>query len=652
MNRMFRRIPIVLIALCALPFARWAMAEPAPAQAGVDIGVAHDRAGAAPMPRQPSAFPRTPQQWRYDLAPSSVVRPELLPPAERASAEKARTKAVGDCQDMQRLAGYRGAALGEYVAAMPDPDCLTPLFSVAGPLATAIFAPENLDGVAARFVLESAAYRSAGGALVNLALFLRAAYYRAATAAAAVPPSVAAMLRPAVTSLVSGDQLFRPNPAAPTTAGEVVTLIVNMHDEAAYLDIMKARVAAFTNSWLRPNAAQALRDPNTAYGYTAVLKVFYFAHYRPDAVAKIENDPSYATTLYDFVRSNKRSLLGDAGTSYQLNQTATEAFRFAMHQALLPTVSVMLEDALANSTMAGKDRLIWLAAAQAVEQYDNANCSRYGTCNFEPLLADAILSRRYRCPSLPIRLRTQDLTQAQANTACATLAQETPYFHAMLNTHGVPVADDYNDTLEVVVFANNTEYENYSGVLFGNATNNGGEYIEGNPASRTNQARFIAFRATWLPQFEIWNLRHEYVHYLDGRYDMYGDFDLGTRVPTVWYIEGLAEYIALGNDNQKAIDVAKTGQYRLSQIFRNTYQMDDYVDRAYRWGYMAVRFVFERRPELLGMILPLFRSGDYERYWDYMQRLSTQIDDEFAAWVPTATTAGSPHSPWQTATRR
>lgn len=651
MNGMVCRIPIVLIALCGLPFAQSTMAEPAPvpahAQAGVDIGVVNDRAGAAPMPRQPSAFPRTPEQWRYDLAPSNVVRPELLAPAERARAEKQREKAASDCPAMQTLAGRRGAALGEYVAALPSADCLTPLFSVAGPLAAAIFTPENLDGVAARFVTESAGYRSAGGGLVNLALFLRAAYYRASTAdAGAVPPSVAAMLRPAVTSLVSGDVLFRPNPSAPTTAGEVVTLITNMHDEAAYLDIMKARVAAFTNSWLRPNAARALLDPNAAYGYTAVLKVFYFAHYRPEAVTRIENDPSYATTLYDFVRSNKRSLLGDAATSYQLNQTATEAFRFAMHRALLPTVSVMLEDALANSTMAGKDRLIWLAAAQAVEQYDNANCSSYGTCNFEPLLADAILSQRYRCRTLPIRLRTEDLTQAQADTACAVLAQETPYFHAMLNTHRVPVADDYNDTLEVVVFASNAEYENYSGILFGNDTNNGGEYIEGNPASRTNQARFIAFRATWLPQFEIWNLRHEYVHYLDGRYDMYGDFDLATRVPTVWYIEGLAEYIALGNDNQKAIDVAKTGQYRLSEIFRNTYQMDDYVDRAYRWGYMAVRFVFERRPELLGMILPLFRSGDYARYGDYMQRLSTQLDDEFAAWVPTATTAGNPRSPW------
>ena len=71
MNGMVCRIPIVLIALCGLPFAQSTLAEPAPAhaQAGVDIGVVNDRAGAAPMPRQPSAFPRTPEQWRYDLAP-------------------------------------------------------------------------------------------------------------------------------------------------------------------------------------------------------------------------------------------------------------------------------------------------------------------------------------------------------------------------------------------------------------------------------------------------------------------------------------------------------------------------------------------------------------------------------------------------------
>lgn len=77
------------------------------------------------------------------------------------------------------------------------------------------------------------------------------------------------------------------------------------------------------------------------------------------------------------------------------------------------------------------------------------------------------------------------------------MARETPFFHAMLDTHEAPVAD---------------------------------------------QARFIAVIATWLqPHFEIWNLKHEFVHYLDGRCDMYGDCDAATKVPDVWWIEGLAE---------------------------------------------------------------------------------------------------------------
>jgi microbial collagenase len=35
-----------------------------------------------------------------------------------------------------------------------------------------------------------------------------------------------------------------------------------------------------------------------------------------------------------------------------------------------------------------------------------------------------------------------------------------------------------------------------------------------------------------------WNLEHEYVHYLDGRFDMEGDFAAATAKPTVWWIEG------------------------------------------------------------------------------------------------------------------
>jgi len=98
-----------------------------------------------------------------------------------------------------------------------------------------------------------------------------------------------------------------------------------------------------------------------------------------------------------------------------------------------------------------------------------------------------------------------------------------------------------------------------------------------------------------------------------------GDFSDAISQPTVWWIEGFAEYMSLKNNNQTAIDMAKTGTYKLSTIFGNTYSMNDYTNRAYRWGYMAVRFMFEKHRADIDAILPKFRVGDYTGYQAYMQ---------------------------------
>ncbi|PMS13715.1 collagenase [Trinickia caryophylli] len=609
-------------------------------------------AGPAPMPRKPSQLPLSPEEWRYDLAPSERLRPDLIPhstPREWRDHIMSSVSAAADCPSIDALGRYHGATLAARIAELSDPTCTYALFPLAHAQAGHIFSAENIGAVSTRFVAEAAAYRPGNRALLSLALFLRAAYFAEGEGRlAAISPEVRATLRPALMALLNGSMLFTPNRAAPATAGEVVTLIVNMNDEAPYLDVMKQWVERFTNRAAAPNVAKALRDPTIGYGFTAILKVFYFSHYRADALARVESDPSFAMTLYAFVKANKQSLAGDKQAGYQLQQAANEAFRFAMHPALRPTVGTLLQDALANSSMAGADRLVWLAAAQAIKTYDNANCSAYRTCDFEKALADALLSKRYACANGAIVLRTASLNPGQAGQACSTLARLAPRFHTMLDTRRVPVADDYNARLEVVVFSDRTEYQTYSSALFGNDTNNGGMYLEGDPRRPDNLPRFIAFVATWLqPHFEIWNLEHEFVHYLDGRYDMYGDFDESSRMPAVWYIEGLAEYLSRGNDNPESIAAARTGRYRLSDILRNTYAMDDYVNRAYRWGYMAVRFMFERHPEVMATILPMFRSGDYVDYWAYVKRLPKQFDAEFADWAQTAQTSGSPVPPWR-----
>jgi microbial collagenase len=610
------------------------------AQAHADSG---DKLRQPPAPHQRQTLPPTVEQSKYDLAPTRKPRNDLMP--RNLKASMAPMSATPQCKDMNTLASYSGAALAEYVATLPDYECTYPLFSAAPSLATTIYSSANVSAVANRLASEAASYNGSNMKLVNLVLYLRAGYYQASGGTIpALTESVRAPLRTAIHGLVQGSGLYANNTVAPTTAGETWKLVTNMHDEVQFLPDAKATVARFTNTSARPTAAEALKQDSAGGGMTGALTVLFRAHTSPDVGTTLSNDISYANTLYSFITNNKAALL-NSNASYQLTDASNETFRFMQYAGLKPQVKPMVQNTLNTSSMLGADSGMWLAAAQAVKYYDNGNCAQYGVCNYEDQLANAVLKTSYNC-SPTLRLRAQDVTQAQVQEICSALATEEGYVHTMLKTNRTPVAHDNNTALELVVFDDYANYSKYAGVIYGIDTNNGGMYLEGDPSVVGNQARFIAHEASWLrPTFKVWNLEHEYVHYLDGRYDMYGDFGDGTSVPTVWWIEGIAEYLSLKNNNQPAIDMARSRKYRLSDIFGNTYSMSDYQDRAYRWGYMAARFMVERHRSDVDQVLAKFRVGDYARYNDFMRSIGTRYDSEFAAWADAATTAGEPPLP-------
>lgn len=595
--------------------------------------------------RQPAAprlwqhRPPTDFQARYRLQDNRTV-------IGRPLKKLIRHAATPQCQDMNALASHSGADLANYLATLPDYTCAYGLFALDKNLASTIFTSSNLNAAASRFIQEAAAYDASSMALVNLTLYLRAGYYLASTGTLpALDPNLQSLLRPGIRQLTDGAALFAANAQAPTTANEVMTLITNMADEAYYLPSIRAIIQRYTNSAANPNAALALRESSASRGFTGALTVLFYAHGRANALPLLQSDGSYAAALTQFVLADKTSLIGTE-SAFQLGDATREGLRFMQYPALLPSIKPQAKTILAGSSMTGADNEMWLAAAEAVKYYDNNNCAEYGTCGFETRLADAILVNRYTC-SPTIHIRAQEMTADQMQSSCALLQKEESYFHQMLQTHNQPVANDNSTSLEVVVFDDYDNYSKYAGVIYGISTDNGGMYLEGNPADPNNQARFIAHEASWLrPVFKVWNLEHEYIHYLDGRFDMYGDFAAATQQPTVWWIEGLAEYLSLRNDNQTAIDVAKTGNYKLSQIFGNTYDMPDYVTRAYRWGYMATRFMFERHRADIDAMLPLWRKGDYAGgYMGLMRQIGNRYDGEFTAWAQTATTAGQPPLP-------
>lgn len=259
-----------------------------------------------------------------------------------------------------------------------------------------------------------------------------------------------------------------------------------------------------------------------------------------------------------------------------------------------------------------------------------------------PAPLDSVLTNYHQC-NAAWAIRHQSLSAQQVAEACELMAQNEKTFHRLFKTHQVPVSHDYNHTMTANIYASAEEYQRHAGKDFGIDTNNGGMYLEGYPDWQANAANFIAYQRG----DSIWNLRHEMVHYLDGRFNVYGDFCAGLHnnhaapeycpepaplLPHLtWWTEGVAEFVANGSHNPGALALAKNSPMPLSEIFNNTTESG--TDRVYRWGYLAVRFMVEQQPTKVDQMLAFTRKGDFSRYQALVKGWGTSMDAEFSDWL-------------------
>ncbi|CAJ1894117.1 collagenase [Aeromonas jandaei] len=257
-----------------------------------------------------------------------------------------------------------------------------------------------------------------------------------------------------------------------------------------------------------------------------------------------------------------------------------------------------------------------------------------GLCT--PIRMEDILPFEHTC-SPTLRLRAQDLTQAQAEGICRELGEEEQHFHQLMETGEQPVADDHNEALELVIFNSSADWSRYGGALFGVSTDNGGIYIEGDPARPGNQARFFAYEAEWKrPAFQVWNLRHEYVHYLDGRFNQYGSFGHYPLNRTTWWAEGVAEYIAHGQCFARGLDNVSNRPANqrptLASILHLDY--DQGGEMVYSWSYTVHRFLNDtgRNASWLAMAQALRNPDRQQALSDFEAELDKLIANDSAAY--------------------
>lgn len=287
------------------------------------------------------------------------------------------------------------------------------------------------------------------------------------------------------------------------------------------------------------------------------------------------------------------------------------------------------EAILARYQARGEGAAIWVAAALNVTVFDD--CANFGICGELEGLESAVLAVNHQCAP-GVVLRGQDLNRAQLDTACEQLEAQAAIFHRRLATDPAqPLEGEVPVQYEAVAFTDHANYQAYSPLFFGNATDNGGIYLEGDPSRPGNVSRHLGHVADWLVDRPIWNLTHEYVHHLDAHFNLLGQFHEHIGFDTTWWAEGLAEYLSLKDDNDRAVALGRSGDLPLRTVFETSYASG--LDRVYRWSYLAMRFLFERHPEVVERALAHYRVGDFAGARDYFDlEVGANHDAEWRRW--------------------
>ena len=577
---------------------------------------AHPLPAAQLSPHSPPA-PTTPAR-NYGVHPDS--------PAHRSSGH-AISPAAASCTPAD-FGSRSGSALVSFVEASTT-DCVNTLFSLDNADANSVFREAQMVTVANAFTSMSAGYTGDDSTGIwQLVLFLRAGYYIQYND----PTDVGSYDATLTTAVESGIDAFTGSPhftdvsdANGEIAGDVVILTDSANLQARYLNLYQQILNGYQSSY-----------DSSYYMVNFVNDVFtplFRGHQNDDFVNAVTADPSIITTLDDFAL-NHVALLG-TDNSFLDSNAGTELARFVEHPALQAMVRPLMLGLLQASSITGPTAPLWVGVANLADSDDQADCSYYGVCDLVTQLTKAALPVSYACDATHSIL-AEALTPADLSAVCASLQGQDPYFHSLVKDNG-PIPGQYESSDQMVVFASSTDYETYAGAIYGVDTDNGGITLTGDPTDPSNQPMSLTYQEPTDNGFtaRIWNLNHEYTHALDGRYDMLGDFTAETTVPDVWWIEGLAEYVSYSYRNvtdTEAVTEAANHTYALSTIFQNTYDNSDET-RTYPWGYLAVRYMFEKHPSVIAAMLADFRVGNYTGGYAVYNSIGTAYDADFNTWL-------------------
>ncbi|MBF7150031.1 collagenase ColA [Bacillus toyonensis] len=203
-------------------------------------------------------------------------------------------------------------------------------------------------------------------------------------------------------------------------------------------------------------------------------------------------------------------------------------------------------------------------------------------------------------------------------------------YHRVIGKDGALEPGKADDVLTIVIYNNPDEYKRNS-QLYGYDTNNGGIYIEG-------IGTFFTFeRTSEQSRYSLEELfRHEFTHYLQGRYEVPGSWGQGEMYRNerlTWFEEGNAEFFA-GSTRTNNVVPRKSVISGLSSDPAKRYTaqrtlFSKYGDGVgnekwdfYNYSFALQSYLYTHQFETFDKIQDLIRANDVNGYDAYREALS------------------------------
>ncbi|MGE7887274.1 collagenase ColA [Bacillus cereus] len=210
-------------------------------------------------------------------------------------------------------------------------------------------------------------------------------------------------------------------------------------------------------------------------------------------------------------------------------------------------------------------------------------------------------------------------------------------YHRVIGNDKALEPGNADDVLTIVIYNNPDEYQ-LNRQLYGYETNNGGIYIE-------EKGTFFTYERT--PKQSIYSLeelfRHEFTHYLQGRYEVPGLFGSGEMYQNerlTWFQEGNAEFFA-GSTRTNNIVPRKSiisglssdpaSRYTAKQTLFAKYGSWDF----YKYSFALQSYLYNHQFDTFDKLQDLIRANDVRNYDAYRESLSqnTQLNAEYQTYM-------------------